>query len=158
MLWLIGALTVVACLWLARHTRSRAVSSRGSALGGITSFDLSAPIHVAALDEIRERYSSLLANDVGMYAGCLYRPASMLPYPKKQIREALSTLLTFVDGQAESPLLDADLRTPEASETIRKCILSLDDFLDIPEHDLPTDPMENVVVGTQFIRTTRPAV
>ena len=112
-----------------------------------SSFDLSDPVHVVILDDIRSAYGQHLADDTNPYSSCMFQPASSLPYPKTDIRNAMTALLDFVEGRRESSLLDVGLRQPEVAETLKVALIRLDDFIDIPPADLPTDPMENIQVG-----------
>lgn len=114
--------------------------------------DLNDVLHVTIIDLIREKYSSLLADQAQPYAGCPYRPASLLPYPKDDIRRALNALLDFVEGRRPSTLLDVSIRTPELAETLRIALITLDDFLDLPTESLPTKPQENALVGARLSR------
>ena len=77
----------------------------------------------------------------------MFRPASGLPYSKGDIETALIALLDFVEGRRESRLLDVAIRTPEEAEIIRTCLVLLDDFLDVPPEQLPTEPKANARVG-----------
>ena len=112
-----------------------------------SSFDLSDPAHVALLDGIRSAYGNHLADGLGGYDGCMFRPASELPYAKGDIETALTALLDFVEGRRESRLLDAAIRQPGVAENIRTSLVLLDDFLDIPPDQLPTEPKANAREG-----------
>lgn len=115
-------------------------------------FDLSDPSDVLLIDKIREQYSALLADESGPYAGCIYRPTVLLPYPKEVIRHALTTLLDFVEGHRDSDLLDPSIQRPEVSEMIRTALVSLEEFIDVAPQDLPTNPTENARVGLRLQR------
>lgn len=79
-----------------------------------SSFDLNDPAHVVLVDEIREKYSAFLADGSHPYSQCMYRPSSLLPYPKEVIRRALTALLDFVEGRRNSNLLDEAIRHPSS--------------------------------------------
>jgi hypothetical protein len=115
-------------------------------------FDLDDARHVAIIDGIRDKYSALLADDSIPYAKCMYRPASLLPYPKPVIRAALEALFDFIEGRRQSRFLDASIRSPEVADSVSSLLVSLDDFLDVPAVQLPTDPHENLRVGLQLQR------
>jgi hypothetical protein len=118
-------------------------------------FDLNDPAHVVMVDEIRGQYSALLADDSHPYSQCIYRPSSLLPYPKEVIRRALTALLDFVEGRRDSYLLDEGLRQPDVAEMIRTTLETLDDFLDVTPQKLPTDPRENARIAYQLQREHR---
>ena len=113
--------------------------------------DLNEMVHVTIIDNIREEYSALLADQTQPYAKCLYRPASLLPYPKDDIRRALNALLDFVEGRRPSTALDVSICKPEVAETLRIALGLLDEFLDVPAETLPTNPRENALVGARQI-------
>lgn len=114
--------------------------------------DLNDVLHVTIIDLIREKYSAVLADQSQPYAGCLYWPTSLLPYPKRDIKRALNALLDFVEGRRPSTLLDVSIRTPELAETLRIALIALDNFLDVPTENLPTNPQENALVGARLSR------
>jgi hypothetical protein len=114
-------------------------------------FDLENERHVRLIDRIREDYSRQLADETGPYAECWFKPAAILPHPKETIRQALNTLLDFVEGRRQSPYLDQAIRSREVASTIRACLAMLDRYLEIPEPELPTDPEENRRVGLAIL-------
>ena len=76
-------------------------------------FDLFNPAHVDLLDQIRSAYGEHLGNESHPYGQCMFQPSSVLPYPKRDIQNALTALLSFVEGRAESPFLDDGIKQPE---------------------------------------------
>ncbi|GBD32400.1 hypothetical protein HRbin33_01364 [bacterium HR33] len=121
-------------------------------IAGVTGpFDLENERHVRLIDRIREDYSRQLADESGPYAECWFKPAAILPHPKETIRQALNTLLDFVEGRRQSPYLDQAIRSREVASTIRACLAVLDRYLEIPESELPTDPEENRKVGLAIL-------
>jgi hypothetical protein len=117
-----------------------------------TNFDLDDVEAVVLIDRIRSDYGELLEGQTHPYAGCLFMPASLLPYPKAVVKGALTALLDFAEGRRSSSLLDQDMRTPQVAESIRSALVFLDNFLDIPAERLPTDPKENARAGFQYQR------
>jgi hypothetical protein len=115
-------------------------------------FDLNNPAHVALIDDIREQYSALLADEFSPYSQCIYRPAAILPFSKELIRRALSALLEFTEGRRSSNLLNGAAIRPEVAVTIRTALQLLDDFIDVAPAQLPTEPRENIRVGHQIQR------
>ncbi len=115
-----------------------------------TAFDLNSRTHVEVIEDIRQKYADTLQDETGPYARCMYRPSSLLPYPKPVIRAALTALLDFVEGRRASALLDVGLRTAQVSDHIEAALVHLDDFLDVAPEKLPTDPSENASVGFQL--------
>jgi hypothetical protein len=49
--------------------------------------------------------------------------------------------------------IDASIRHPDVADTIRTTLLLLDDFLDVPQEKLPTEPSENARVGPHLQQT-----
>ena len=113
-------------------------------------FDLDSEEHATMIDDIRDKYSALLADDSHPYAQSMYRPASLLPYPREVIRNALEALLDFIEARRDSRYFDTSIRTPEAADTVRTCLALLDDFLEVPAQMLPTDRMENAKAGIRL--------
>ena len=114
------------------------------------SIDLNSAVEVSLLDDIREKYSNLLADETEPYAACLYRPASTLPYPKEAVHRALTALLDYVEGRRESALLAAEIRSPDVADMLRTGLRLLDDFLDVPAESLPVDPAANARLGMEI--------
>ncbi|MGH8193773.1 MAG: hypothetical protein ACREQ8_05130, partial [Woeseiaceae bacterium] len=71
--------------------------------------DLDDVLQVTVIDDIRQKYSALLADQSQPYSQCIYRPSSILPYPRTVIRRALQALLDFVEGRRNSRFLDVDI-------------------------------------------------
>lgn len=115
--------------------------------------DLNEPSHLVAIDYIRDKYSTLLADDSSAYAQCMYRPAAELPFPKETIRRALSALLAFVEGRQESRLVPHSLRSPEVADSLRIALTSLEGFLDVSPNQLPTEPSANLRAGAGLLST-----
>lgn len=106
--------------------------------------------HAQLVDDIRERYSALLMRQDDQFKGCVYRPASLLPYPPSDIRVALQALLSVANGQVSSPYFSANVKGPAAAETIGVCLLHLSDFIDVPAAELPRVPVVNNVYGVKY--------
>ena len=140
--WAVVPLTFAA-LFAAQRVSSTITASKLESVH----FDLSDVEHVTLIDEIRQKYSALLSDETAPYSQCMFKPSALLPYPRGVIRHALETLLNFVEGRATSPYLDDAIRTPDAAEAIRASLAQLDDFVDVPPAELPTDPQENLRVG-----------
>ena len=113
-------------------------------------FDLNNVAHIELLDEIRMAYATVLTDESHAYTGCMFRPAALLPYPKPLIRAALLALLDFAEGRRDSTLIDIGMRRLDMVYTIRNTLDHLDDFLDVPPEQLPTDPIENSAVGLEL--------
>ncbi len=118
-------------------------------------FDLNDYQHVLIIDDIREQYSLVLADETLPYADCMYRPASTLPYPKEEIQRALIALLDYMEGRTDSDVLDPEMRTEEGAEIIRRVLVMLESYLDIPQEALPKNPQKNARVGAAFVQRTQ---
>ena len=137
------SLVVLAPLLAVRKVRSRDERQPAVATAWPASFDLNDASHVALIDRISDAYSALLQDQSHPHAACMYSPASLLPYPRPVIKTALTALREFAERRRESRLLDPHLRNADAAETFTVALLHLDNFLDVPAHQLPTDPIEN---------------
>jgi len=118
-------------------------------------YDLENPDHIAILTDVRAAYANELARTDGAYGKCMYKPAAVLPFPKDTIRTALTALLDFAVGRRTSGLLDPSLRSSEVVETIQTCLTLLDDYLELPAGELPTDHVENATAGEAFLARLR---
>jgi hypothetical protein len=112
--------------------------------------DLNDAAHVALIDDVRVKYGDLLADSSHPYANCLFRPASLLPYPKPVISATLNALLDFAEGRRESKLLSQEFRSTEFADTLRATLVHLDDFLELSPEQLPTDRHENLRIGFEI--------
>lgn len=106
------------------------------------------------MDEIREKYGALLANEAGEFAGLVYRPVSLLPYPKEEIRKALTALLEYAQGLRESRHLHPRIRKPSVVDTLMASLLHLDTFLDVAADVIPREPQANVEFGVRYTHGT----
>ncbi|MEO6067155.1 MAG: hypothetical protein ABIQ41_04120 [Gemmatimonadales bacterium] len=150
---LVGAGLLLAGILLRhRSANSRVAQARDSRLP--TSYDLDNPTHVLLLDSVRDKYSYVLGYDSSRFAACLFKPASMLPFPREDIRTALEALLAFARGERSSTLLDASFRNQQSIDQLEVALLSLDNFLDVPEDQIPVELRDNARLG--FGLSSRP--
>lgn len=112
-----------------------------------TSFDVTRVDDVMLIDTVRTAFGSLLEKDASQWHGCIYRPASLLPFPKPTIRAALQALLDVAERRQISPHIDSSFLTPEATDHVRVALRLLDDFIERPDSEIPTDPRANVLYG-----------
>jgi hypothetical protein len=147
--WWIALVVVLAVVWLLSR---RAAQQR---LGPMPvtpqliahSYDLDNPDHVVRIDEIREAYAALLSHDESEFADCTFKPASLLPYPKREIAEALSAILDYAEGRASSKHLDPIIRQPNVVTTLQAALVQLETFLDVPPGEIPRDHRANIEFG-----------
>lgn len=152
--WMLGIVVALALVWLISR-RPRRKASAAADLRSIPPppwYNLENPTHVVLIDEIREKYAAVLAAGTGEFADLTFKPASSLPYPKEDIRRALSALLEYAKGERQSSLLDPQIRTAAVIGTLEACLVQLDTFLDVPPEDIPRDPRANLEYG---LRQTR---
>jgi len=116
-----------------------------------TRFDLDNVEDVAILDDVRLAFSEAMQDTAGPYGGCIWKPSSVLPYPKPVIRAALTALLDFAEGRRSSRHLDGSLRTEEKIDAIRNALNFLATYLDIPAADLPTSPSDNLIAAEKYL-------
>ena len=139
----------VGSLFTARDLEHRALSGKTppESLDLPAQIDLDDVQQVMLIEEIRLQYAALLMDKTHPYAACVFRPASLLPFPKATIKLALQAQLDFSEGQRDSQLLDASTRTPEMVDLLQWGITNLDNYLEVPPQSLPTDPLQNSSVG-----------
>ncbi|MHB1956227.1 MAG: hypothetical protein ACYCOU_21065, partial [Sulfobacillus sp.] len=78
----------VGSLLTARNMEHRALSGKTppESLDLPAHIDLDDVLQVMLIEEIRLQYAALLMDKTHPYAECLFRPASLLPYPKATIK------------------------------------------------------------------------
>lgn len=105
------------------------------------------PLHDKFAEKIVQDYGGVIANP-GKYAKCIYRPVSLLPYPKQYIKKACR----FIRGQlrSEHPNWERPANTDEMLNRIGGIEAFLPNFIEIPESELPTDTRENLKVGSSY--------
>jgi len=103
--------------------------------------------HLRLVNEVWGAYARLLADDTGPYAGCAYKPESMLEHPKEYIARALGLLVDMGEGRLRSVHVDTKTIPPDAVQSLREALQRLEGFLDMSAEDLPQDPAENARVG-----------
>lgn len=110
--------------------------------------DVETSMDLEEVSRIRSAYADLLENDTSPYAECMYKPATLLPYPKAVIADALEHLLEAAEGGDDSAV---SFENPEeAVRSLRMGLDYLDDFLEVPADELPTDPVANVRFGSSW--------
>ena len=121
---------------------------------GASDFDLDNRQHVVIVDEIREKYGEALARKCEDPSLCMFRSEADLPYEKGDIRKALEALLAFSEERASSDYVDVSLRSPEFADTLRSCLLHLEnDFLPVPAEEVPTERHANGAFGFKYHET-----
>ena len=144
--WIYAVVVLLAVLWL-MGWRSRARQA-----GFPHSYNLERPKHVAIIDEVRERYATAMADQSNEFADCMFKPADLLPYPKDEIRKALTALLDFAEGRRDSTLLDEHIRSPSIVQVLRGSLMQLETYLDVPAADIPHDPDANREFGLRWVQ------
>jgi hypothetical protein len=147
--WWIALVVVLAVVWVL----SRRAARRRLAPMPVTpqliphSYDLDNPDHVVRIDEIREAYANLLSHDESEFADCTFKPASLLPYPKRDVAEALSAILDYAEGRTSSKHFDPIIRQPTVVTTLHAALVQLETFLDVPPGKIPREPRANIEFG-----------
>ena len=144
--WIYAVVVLLAVLWL-MGWRSRARQA-----GFPRSYNLERPKHVAIIDEVRERYATAMADQSNEFADCMFKPADLLPYPKNEIRKALTALLDFAEDRRNSTLLDERIRSPSIVQVLRGSLMQLETYLDVPAADIPHDPDANREFGLRWVQ------
>lgn len=154
--WVVGLVALVvllAALWIASWwVTRRALRRRAHAGAAPEWYSLENPDHVLRIDEIRRGYAKVLSRG-GEFADCVYKPAALLPYPKEEIRRALTALLDFAEGRRDSSRLDPAIRTPDVADTLRAALMQLNHFLDVPAEQIPREPRANTEFGLKRTRS-----
>jgi hypothetical protein len=130
---------------------SRRENADPSRSGLPTSFDLTSINDITLIETVQTAFGATLADDASPWKDCMYRPASLLPFPKPVIRSALQSLLDVAEGRRVSPHIDSSVfSTPESADSIRTALGVLDEFIERPETEFPTDPRANILYGTSL--------
>ena len=96
--------------------------------------------HVRFAGAVWEEYGTFLAGDNDPYKQGRFKPQSTLPYTKDGIKAVLRLLLDIGEGRASCAYIDTRSIPPEALDNMKEALRRLDDFVDVPENELPTDP------------------
>ena len=154
--WLIALVVVLAVVWLLGR---RAAQRRLAAMPVMPqliphSYDLDNPEHVARIDEIREAFAQLLRHDESEFADCTFKPASLLPYSRRESAEALSAILDFAEGRTPSEHFDPIIRQPAVVTTLQAALVQLQTFLEVPPDEIPREHRANVEFGLRHRRAS----
>lgn len=156
MAWLVALVILLAVLWLLVIWGRRSPQPPQGATPPVgwypETYDLDNAAHVALMDAIRQRYADALRDPSGEFAELAYKPASLLPHPKQEIRKALTALLDYARDQRSSRYLHPRIRRPAVIDTLEASLLQLDTFLDIPAADIPREATANVAFGFRHAR------
>ena len=104
--------------------------------------------HVRFAGAVWEEYGTFLAGDRDPNEQCRFKPQSTLPYTKEGIKAALQLLLDIGEGRTSCAYIDSRSIPPEGVDIMQQALRRLEDFIDVPEAELPTDPVENERFGT----------
>lgn len=111
-------------------------------------FDINDIRHYKFAEKIVYEYGVVLGNP-GNYTQCIYRPSSLLPYPKKFITRSLEFNIDYLNNENKI------FSTPENKEnmlgTLRGGLAYLDNFLDVNEDELPIETVPNLHKGRELM-------
>ena len=152
--WVIALVVALAIVWLlGRRAAQRSLAPMPTTPQLIPhSYDLDNPEHVVRIDEIREAYADLLTREEGEFADCTFKPASLLPYSRREIAEALSAILDYAEGRAQSQHFDPIVRQPAVVATLQAALVQLETFLEVPAEEIPRDSRANIEFGMRYRR------
>lgn len=152
--WVIALVVVLAVVWLLgrRGAQQRLAPLPTTPQLIPHSYDLDNPEHVVRIDEIREAYADLLSHDDSDFAECTFKPASLLPYTKREIAEALSAMLDYAEGRASSKHFDPIIRQPAVVTTLQAALVQLETFIDVPADEIPRERRANIAFGLRHRR------
>lgn len=105
--------------------------------------------HLRLAGDIWERFGELLADDGLPYAGCRFRPESLLPFPKAYIAEALDMLVAVGEGRIQSVHIHSRSISPGVVEAMKQAREQLACYVDVPADELPRDPEANARYGAE---------
>jgi len=108
-------------------------------------------LHYKFSEIIFQDYGRVLGN-TGKYHGCVFKPVSMLTYPKEYIRKAIEFTLRCL--QMENPFFATPPNKDEIVNTLKAIEFHLSDFIDVSEKELPTERMENYMKGNELIKSS----
>lgn len=128
--WLWSGTCLFLYVWAARTVyRSYADKPNGAPESSSNvwyGFDLNDIEHVTRIHVVREAFGNALQKDVG---GRLVRSTNELAHSPDEIRRALLAMLAVAEGRTSSLLIGELQDEPGAAESIRKCLVFLDDFV-----------------------------
>jgi hypothetical protein len=154
--WLIALVVVLSVVWmLSRRAAGRRVVPTPVTPQLIPHpYDLENPEHVVRIDEIKEAYADVLSHEEGDFAECTFKPASLLPYSKREIAQALSAILDYAEGRAQSKHFDPILRQATVIATLQAALVQLEAFLEAPPDEIPREPKANIEFGMRHRRSS----
>lgn len=100
-------------------------------------------IHMKFCEEIVHDYGKIIEKPKG-YDKCLYKPESILPYPKEYIRKALKYTCNILNEDRNNPSVEMMITNIEITE------MQLMNFVDIDEKDLPKNAKENLEAVKEY--------
>jgi hypothetical protein len=113
--------------------------------------DLDSLHNVELIKKVKDDYSAVLMNERCPYNRCLFRPVSLLRHPKSLIALCLTALIDFSEGRKTSPWLDEGMiGNQDLINTLKSCLIMLDDFIEVDARSLPSDGLENIRAGTKY--------
>lgn len=110
-------------------------------------FDNHDIVHFEFSKLIVAEYGQIVASP-GKYQKCMYKPASILPYPKSYIKKSIQFVKHWLEENNLANTLEFDKN--KMVEGIMAIDVLLDLFIDIDAENLPTDMMENMMKGSEF--------
>jgi hypothetical protein len=112
------------------------------------SLDASVPEHLTFALAVVGDYDAA-REDAGVFADCLYRPASQLPYPSDGIRSCCELLIRIADAD-RGHAADRQLLLEER-EALGLALFSLDYFLEVPAEEIPRQKLENLDLRQRYL-------
>ena len=104
-------------------------------------------LHYKFSETIYKDYAKVIA-DSGKYHDCLYKPASMLPYPKEYIAKTIQFTINCL--HIENPFFVTPTNKDEIISRLKVILVNLPMFINANEKELPSERMENLMKGNEL--------
>jgi hypothetical protein len=103
--------------------------------------------HLRLAGDLWEAYGDFLADEDQQFAGCPFKPESLLQFPKEYLAQALEMLLAVGEGRVQSVHIRSNAIPPDVLESMKQARDQLDGFVSVAAEELPSDPAENARYG-----------
>lgn len=107
--------------------------------------------HINFAERIFKEYAKSIgfpSKKFKLYENCMYKPASLLPYPKKYIGKVLGFSIGVFKG--ESKILGIPSNADEVVANIQILGVMLPNFLETEDELIPLVLYENIIFGQEF--------
>jgi hypothetical protein len=105
--------------------------------------------HLRFAGDIWERVSEVLTDESQPFAGCRYKPSSLLPFPKDYVDRALGMLIDVGEGRQQSIHFRPEAIPQDVVNSMKAARQQLGAYVDVSTEELPSDANENARYGEE---------